>query len=106
MKAALENAEVVVLEPNARLRVETPDEAVGDVVGDLNGRRGLVQGLEQVGGGRTVVHAIVPTVNLADYASGLRALTRGRGRFAQSHEGYVEAPPASVASSGGSPSSR
>ena len=92
LKAALETAGVVVLEPHSRLRVETPDESVGDVVGDLNGRRGMVQGMEQLGESRTVVHATVPSVNLASYASELRALTKGRGRFGQTHEGYLEAP--------------
>lgn len=95
LKAAVEQAGPVVLEPHARLRVETPDESVGEVVGDLNGRRGMVQGMEQLGAGRTAVHAIVPAVNLASYASELRALTKGRGRFSQAYEGYEEVPVAS-----------
>ncbi|MFN7171576.1 MAG: elongation factor G [Fimbriimonadaceae bacterium] len=92
LHAAAEQAHPVVLEPIFKLEVEVPDEFVGDVAGDLNGRRGHLQGMEAIEGGRTRVQAEVPMANISSYALELRSLTRGRGRFKQRFSHYEELP--------------
>ncbi len=94
LRAAVERAGATVLEPFARLTVDVPDESVGDVAGDLNGRRGRLLGMEPSSPGRTGVRALVPMAGLATYGADLRALTRGRGRCRQEPGGYEEAPEA------------
>lgn len=93
LQAAAEQANPVILEPIFKLEIEVPDEFVGDVAGDLNGRRGHLQGMEALDGGRTRVKAQVPLANISSYALELRSLTRGRGRFKQRFSHYEELPP-------------
>jgi elongation factor G len=91
-KAAAEKANPVILEPVLELHVDVPDECVGDVVGDLNGRRGRMHGMDPISPGKTRIHAHVPMANMMRYALDLRSITKGRGRFKQSMSHYDELP--------------
>lgn len=82
-KAAAEKANPVILEPIINVEIDVPEENVGDVVGDLNTRRGQMHGMEQREGGRTVINADVPMSTMTRYALDLRSLTHGRGRYKQ-----------------------
>jgi len=86
----------VLLEPISLLEVTVPASLQGDVLGDLNSRRGRVRGTEQSGDGASVVQALVPTAELGRYAIDLRSITGGRGRFTVTHDHY-DAVPASLA---------
>jgi len=92
LRAAAEKADAVVLEPILSLAVDVPEENVGDVVGDLNGRRGRLLGMDSIGEGRTRINANVPMATMARYALDLRSITKGRGRFSQSISHYEEVP--------------
>jgi len=83
----------VILEPILELEVDVPDECVGDVVGDLNGRRGRLQGMDPIAPGKTRVRALVPMATMMRYALDLRSITKGRGRFRQKFSHYDELPP-------------
>lgn len=91
-KAAAANAQPTILEPVLQLYVDVPDEAVGDVVGDLNTRRGHMQGMEPVEPGKTRVSATVPMATMQRYALDLRSITKGRGRFRTEFARYDELP--------------
>lgn len=97
-REALAKAGPVVLEPISRLDVTVPAELLGDVMGDLNSRRGRVQGTEPGDAGEQVIYAVVPESELLRYAIDLRSLTGGRGRFTAEHDHY-EAVPAHLAES-------
>jgi len=91
-REACAKAGPVLLEPISLLEVTVPTSLQGDVLGDLNSRRGRVQGTEQIGDGDSVVKALVPTSELGRYAIDLRSITGGRGRFAVSHDHYDPVP--------------
>jgi elongation factor G len=91
-RAALAQANPVILEPISRLEVTMPIEQQGDVMGDLNSRRGRVQGTDAAGSGESVVEALVPTSEIKRYAIDLRSLTGGRGRFKAEHDHYDVLP--------------
>src|SRR2546423_3757153 len=82
----------VLLEPISQLEVTVPSEYQGDVMGDLNSRRGRVQGSEPAGDGEQTVTALVPTSEIMRYAIDLRSLTGGRGRFQATHDHYDVLP--------------
>jgi elongation factor G len=90
-KEAMRKAEPVLLEPIMEVEVETPDEYVGDVIGDLNSRRGKIMGMENKGV-ITVVKAHVPLAEMFGYATTLRSLTQGRGTFIMKFSHYEEVP--------------
>jgi elongation factor G len=92
-REAMAKAEPVVLEPVSHLEVEVPDSLLGDVMGDLNSRRGRVLGSESNGDGSCVVIAEVPTSELLRYAIDLRSITGGRGAFHVHHDHYDPVPP-------------
>jgi elongation factor G len=92
LRAAAEKAQAVILEPVLNVEVDVPDENVGDVVGDLNGRRGRMQGMDPVAPGKTRIRATVPMATMMRYALDLRSITKGRGRFRQSVDHYEELP--------------
>ena len=92
LRAAAEKAQPVILEPQMGVEVDVPDECVGDVVGDLNGRRGRLQGMDPVTPGKTRVRATVPMATMMRYALDLRSITKGRGRFKQTISHYEEMP--------------
>ena len=89
---AMAKASPVVLEPIARLDITVPADLLGDVMGDLNARRGKVQGTEPGDGGEQVVYALAPERELVRYAIDLRSLTGGRGRFTLAHDHYDVLP--------------
>jgi elongation factor G len=91
MKEALANAGAVLLEPIMQVTLSIPEEAVGDVIGDLNSRRGRPQGMEP-SGQMTEVKAEVPMQEMLTYAPDLRALTGGRGEYTMEFERYEEVP--------------
>jgi len=93
-KKCLEQAAPVLLEPVGDLDITVPDSLVGDVMGDLNKRRGAVMGMDPAEGkkGYTTVHAVAPKAELAEYPIILRAMTQGRGSFEYSVTGYDTVP--------------
>jgi elongation factor G len=91
-KNAAEKAQPIILEPMVELEVDVPDECVGDVVGDLNGRRGRLHGMDPIAPGKTCVRAQVPMATVGRYALDLRSITKGRGRFRQRMSHYDEVP--------------
>jgi elongation factor G len=91
-KEALAKAKPVLLEPMSRLEVTVPAAMQGDILGDLNARRGRVQGTDSLAGGLQVITAIVPTAEIQRYAVDLRSLTAGRGRFRAEHDHYDVVP--------------
>jgi elongation factor G len=91
-REALAKADPVLLEPISRLEVSVPASMQGEILGDLNSRRGRVQGTDSVDGGRQVITALVPTSEIQRYAVDLRSLTGGRGRFRTEHDHYDVMP--------------
>ncbi|MCW5936061.1 MAG: elongation factor G [Fimbriimonadaceae bacterium] len=91
-KAAAEKAQPTILEPVLKLEVDVPDEAVGDVVGDLNTRRAHMQGMEPCAPGKTRISATVPMATMMRYALDLRSITKGRGLFRANVSHYDEVP--------------
>jgi elongation factor G len=91
-RAALAEAGPVILEPISRVEVTVPVDLQGDVMGDLNARRGRVQGTDTTDDGRQVIVALVPTSEIERYAIELRSLTGGRGRFHAMHDHYDVLP--------------
>src|SRR5262249_17319750 len=91
-KEAMAKACPVLLEPLSRLEVTVPASMQGDILGDLNSRRGRVQGTDTLDGGLQVITAIVPTAEIQRYAVDLRSLTGGRGRSRAEHDHYAAVP--------------
>jgi elongation factor G len=87
-KEAMAKAGPVLLEPISMLEVTVPSAYQGDVMGDLNSRRGRVQGTEAGNNGEQIVTALVPTAEIMRYAIDLRSMTGGRGRFTAEHDHY------------------
>ncbi|MGC9220422.1 MAG: elongation factor G [Solirubrobacteraceae bacterium] len=92
MRDALAAASPVLLEPVMMVTITVPEDAVGDVVGDLNSRRGHPLGMEPAGAGMTEVHAEVPMAEMLSYAVDLRGLTAGRGEYTMELLRYDEVP--------------
>jgi elongation factor G len=92
MKQALEQAGAVLLEPIMLVTLDVPEDAVGDVIGDLNSRRGRPQGMEPGAAGMTEVKAEVPMAEMLGYAPDLRSLTGGRGDYTMDFLRYEEVP--------------
>ena len=92
LKAALEKARPIILEPVMSVEVSCPDECMGDVIGDLNSRRGKVLGMDRKGHSQ-VIKALVPMAEILKYAPDLRSMTSGRGSFESHFSHYEEAPP-------------
>jgi elongation factor G len=92
IREALAKASPVLLEPVSLLEVTVPMECQGDVMGDLNARRGRVQGTEAADAGEQTITAIVPTSEILRYAVELRSITGGRGTFVATHDHYDVLP--------------
>jgi elongation factor G len=92
MRQALEQAAPVLLEPIMLVTVNAPEDTVGDVIGDLNSRRGRPLGMEPVGAGMTDIKAEVPMSEMLSYAPDLRSITGGQGEFTMEFERYEEVP--------------
>ncbi len=91
-KKAMQEAKPVLLEPIMSVAVRVPEEEMGDIIGDLNSKRGRIQGMEPGGDGTTTVRAQVPIAEMLRYASDLRSLTAGRGTFEMTFSHYEEVP--------------
>jgi elongation factor G len=92
LKEGLRRASPALLEPIMAVEVETPEDFMGNVVGDLNSRRGMIQGMEDVPGGGKLVRAEVPLAEMFGYATTLRSLTQGRAIYSMEFKHYAEAP--------------
>jgi elongation factor G len=91
-RTAVEAASPVVLEPISDVEIEVPSSCQGDVMGDLNGRRGRVVRTESLGNDRHLIIATVPTAEILSYVIDLRSLTAGRGSYQATHRGYDVRP--------------
>jgi elongation factor G len=91
MREAAQKAGIKILEPIMKVEVVTPEDYLGDVIGDLNSRRGQIQGTDSRGNAQ-VVEAMVPLANMFGYAGDLRLLTRDRARCTTQFSHYAEAP--------------
>jgi elongation factor G len=91
-KAAAANAKPTILEPILMVEVDVPEEYTGDVMGDLNTRRGRPMGMEMIAPGKQRIKAEVPMATMAKYALDLRSITKGRGRFKGDFAHYEELP--------------
>jgi elongation factor G len=92
LKEVVDQAGVALLEPIVQLSVTVPESFTGDIMGDLNAKRGKIQGMEQVGGGKQVINALVPQGEVARYVIDLRSMTGGRGAFSMTFSHYEEMP--------------
>ena len=90
-KDAAKKANPVLLEPIMKVVVITPEEYMGDVIGDLNSRRGEIQGFEDRTGVKQI-NARVPLAEMFGYATDLRSKTQGRGQYVMEPDGYKEVP--------------
>ncbi len=90
-KDAMRKAAPVLMEPIMKTSVIVPDEYIGDVIGDINSRRGLVQG-QEVRTGATQIDAFIPLSNMFGYATSLRSRTQGRGQYVMEPSHYSEVP--------------
>ena len=90
-KDAMQKAAPVLLEPIMKVEVTMPEEYMGDVIGDLNSRRGRVEGMEDIGGGK-MVKAFVPLAEMFGYSTDLRSKTQGRGNYSMFFEKYEPVP--------------
>ena len=91
-KDGMRKADPVLLEPIMAVEVETPEEKMGDVMGDLSSRRGVIQGMEDMVGGGKSIKAEVPLAEMFGYATQLRSLTQGRATYTMEFKHYAEAP--------------
>ncbi|SFJ37769.1 elongation factor G [Thermoflavimicrobium dichotomicum] len=91
LKAAKSKCNPVLLEPIMKVEVTVPEEYMGDVMGDINSRRGRIEGMEARGGAQ-VIHAMVPLANMFGYVNTLRSRTQGRGTFTMLFDHYEEVP--------------
>ena len=90
-KEAMKKADPVLLEPIMRVEVTMPEEYMGDVIGDINSRRGIVEGFDDIGGGK-LVRAKVPLAEMFGYSTDLRSATQGRGNYSMFFEEYKPTP--------------
>ncbi len=91
-KEGMKKASPTLLEPMMAVVVETPEDYMGNVMGDLSSRRGIVQGMEDLPGGTKEVRAEVPLSEMFGYATSLRSLSQGRATYTMEFKHYVEAP--------------
>jgi elongation factor G len=90
-KDAMKQGEAVLLEPIMKVEITTPEEYMGDVIGDINGRRGRIEGMDDIGGGK-LIKGFVPLAEMFGYATDLRSRTQGRGNFSMFFEKYERVP--------------
>jgi elongation factor G len=96
LREALQKGSPVLLEPIMKVEVVTPEEYTGSVIGDLNSRRGQIQG-QDMRGNANVVHAMVPLANMFGYVSNLRSMSQGRATFTMQFDHYEQVPSAVAA---------
>jgi len=90
-KEAMQKAVPVLMEPIMKVEVTMPEEYMGDVIGDVNSRRGRIEGMDDLGGGK-IVRAFVPLAEMFGYATDLRSKTQGRGNYSMFFEKYEQVP--------------
>jgi len=90
-KDAMKKADPILLEPIMKVEVTMPEEYMGDVIGDINSRRGRIEGMDDVGGGK-IVRGFVPLAEMFGYATDLRSKTQGRGNYSMFFEKYEPVP--------------
>jgi len=90
-KEAMQKAAPVLLEPIMKVEVTMPEEYMGDVIGDINSRRGRIEGMDDIGGGK-MVRAYVPLAEMFGYSTDLRSKTQGRGNYSMFFEKYEQVP--------------
>ena len=90
-KEAMQKAAPVLLEPIMRVEVTTPEDYMGDVIGDINSRRGRIEGMEDIGGGK-MIRGYVPLAEMFGYATDLRSRTQGRGNYSMFFDRYESVP--------------
>ena len=90
-KEAMQKAKPVLLEPIMKVEITMPEEYMGDVIGDVNARRGRIEGMEDIGGGK-MVKAYVPLAEMFGYSTDLRSKTQGRGNYSMFFEKYEQVP--------------
>ena len=95
-REGMKQAGLLLLEPTMFVEVETPEEKMGDVVGDLSSRRGAIQGMDDVGGGKSI-RSDVPLAEMFGYSTSLRSLTQGRATYTMEFKHYTEVPQSVVA---------
>lgn len=93
VKEGVPKAKPVLLEPVMRVEVTTPEEFMGDVIGDLNSRRGRIEAMEDLQGGAKLVRAMVPLANMFGYTSDIRSMSQGRAASTMELAQYEEVPP-------------
>jgi elongation factor G len=91
-KEGMRKASPVLLEPMMAVEVETPEDYMGNVMGDLSGRRGIVQGMEDIPGGIKAIKAEVPLAEMFGYSTTVRSLSQGRATYSMEFKHYAEAP--------------
>jgi elongation factor G len=87
----MKKAQPVLLEPIMKVEVVVPEEYMGDVIGDINSRRGHIEGMEPRGGAQ-VIRGFVPLAEMFGYATDLRSKTQGRGTYTMQFSHYAEVP--------------
>ena len=90
-KEAMKKGHPVLLEPIMKVEVTMPEEYMGDVIGDINSRRGRIEGMDDLGGGK-IVHGYVPLAEMFGYSTDLRSKTQGRGNYSMFFEKYEQVP--------------
>ena len=90
-KEAMRKADPVLMEPIMKVDVTVPEEYMGDVIGDINSRRGVMQGMDAIAGGEQI-HAFVPLSEMFGYATDMRSKTQGRGQYSMEPSHYTELP--------------
>ena len=90
-KEAMQKASPVLLEPIMRVEVTTPEDYMGDIIGDINSRRGRIEGMEDIGGGK-MIRGYVPLAEMFGYATDLRSRTQGRGNYSMFFDRYEPVP--------------
>ncbi len=90
-KEAMQKGNPVLLEPIMKVEVTMPEEYMGDVIGDINSRRGRIEGMDDLGGGK-IVHGYVPLAEMFGYSTDLRSKTQGRGNYSMFFEKYEQVP--------------
>lgn len=88
----MRRGEPVLLEPMMQVDVETPEEFMGNVMGDLTARRGMVQGMDEIPGGGKLIAASVPLAEMFGYSTTLRSLTQGRATYSMEFKYYAAVP--------------
>jgi elongation factor G len=91
-KEAARKADPVLLEPMMAVEVTTPEDYMGDVIGDLNSRRGQIQAMEEGLGGAKLVRGLVPLSEMFGYVGDLRSKTQGRASYSMQFDSYAEVP--------------